>query len=219
MLEFVVRQYLAGAGKSLKEYTLGVEVFERGAGFDPGSDPIVRVEAFRLRKLVQCFYATEAKDSDIRIEIPKGGYIPLIRMLDHTAPALQEHKTIAILPFSVMCTGNGNALLHASAMRLRLTHLLTRVPRLHVLSQHWSRHNAPAMQPGSFGENFGVDLVLDGTLVDLFGEYSLFAFLANASTGHNLWSEAVCLEGPSTFSVADRLAKDICATLIALDTK
>lgn len=216
MLEYMVRQHLAGAGEYLKEYTLGVEVFERGAAFDPGSDPIVRVEASRLRSQVERFYATEGKESDLRIEIPKGGYIPLIRTaLSRVVPPLQRRKSIVVLPFSVMC--KGEAMIHACALRLKLIHLLTQAPKLYVLSQLWSVQYDPTMEARSIGKHFGVDLVLDGTLIDLFEQRYFFAFVANASNGYNIWSGHVCTEAQSIINAADNLARDICAAVIALD--
>jgi hypothetical protein len=49
LLRYVVDRTLAGEGEFLKEYTLGVEVFHRGANFDPRHDTIVRVQARTLR--------------------------------------------------------------------------------------------------------------------------------------------------------------------------
>ncbi len=48
-LDFVVRETLAGRGEQLKEFLVGVEVFGKESSFDPRNDPIVRVQARRLR--------------------------------------------------------------------------------------------------------------------------------------------------------------------------
>jgi len=48
-LSFTVNETLAGRGEQLKEFVIGVEVFGKGPSFDPRSDPIVRVQARRLR--------------------------------------------------------------------------------------------------------------------------------------------------------------------------
>ena len=48
-LRYVVEETVAGRGEGLKEYSIGVEVFDREASFDPRTDPIVRVQARRLR--------------------------------------------------------------------------------------------------------------------------------------------------------------------------
>src|SRR5687768_11027639 len=76
LLRYVVEQTLAGRGDQLKEYTLGVEVFGRGAAFDQRTDPIVRAEAARLRDRLTRFYASDAPDTLVVIELPKGSYVP-----------------------------------------------------------------------------------------------------------------------------------------------
>src|SRR5947207_12542487 len=49
-IRFIVETALDGRKDTLKEYVLGVEVFDRSAAFDPTTDTIVRVEAVKLRK-------------------------------------------------------------------------------------------------------------------------------------------------------------------------
>jgi len=60
-LERVVRHSLAGDDDALKEYTLGVDVFDRGVRFNPRDDAIVRVEARRLRQKLDTYYRTEGR--------------------------------------------------------------------------------------------------------------------------------------------------------------
>ena len=76
LLRYVVAHALGENGQSLKEYTLGLEVFERGASFDPRTDTIVRVQARRLRARLARYYETEGRGDPCLIEIPRGGYQP-----------------------------------------------------------------------------------------------------------------------------------------------
>jgi TolB-like protein len=76
LLEYVVGETLAGRADRIKAYALATVVFERGADFDPQLDPVVRLEASRLRKALEHYYLTAGKDDPIRIDIPKGSYIP-----------------------------------------------------------------------------------------------------------------------------------------------
>ena len=76
-LRFVVERTLAGEGDQLKEYRIGVEVFGRPASYDPRIDPVVRVEARRLRARLAQYYEKEGLREPIRIDIPKGGYAPV----------------------------------------------------------------------------------------------------------------------------------------------
>jgi TolB-like protein len=75
-LRFAVEKTLAGEGGDLKEYLLGTEVFDRGSGFDPRIDPIVRVEARRLRAKLDEYYQRDGRDDPHRIVFRKGSYTP-----------------------------------------------------------------------------------------------------------------------------------------------
>jgi serine/threonine-protein kinase len=84
-LRFTVERTLSGEGAELKEYRLGTEVYDRGADFDPRVDPIVRVEARRLRAKLAEYYAGPGSSDAVRITMPKGGYTPEFESM--TAPA------------------------------------------------------------------------------------------------------------------------------------
>lgn len=74
LLRYLVDATLAGDAERIRGYAIGVDVFDRGVDFDPATDPIVRVQAGRLRKLLAAYYQTAGHDDPIRIEIPKGSY-------------------------------------------------------------------------------------------------------------------------------------------------
>ena len=75
-LRFVVEAVLQGNSDRIKAYTIGVDVLRRDAKFDPQLDPIVRVEATRLRRTIDRYYAGLGADDAIRIDLPRGSYIP-----------------------------------------------------------------------------------------------------------------------------------------------
>lgn len=75
-LRFVVEQSLAGAADRLKGYTIAVEVFGRPPSFDAQADPLVRVEAGRLRRRLLEYYVAEGHANPLRIELPRGSYAP-----------------------------------------------------------------------------------------------------------------------------------------------
>src|ERR1700759_5340281 len=72
-LRFVVEETLAGRAHRIKSYSIAVDVFGRPANFDGVADPIVRVEASRLRAALEEYYKGRA--NPIQIVIPKGSYI------------------------------------------------------------------------------------------------------------------------------------------------
>jgi len=75
-LRHVVERHLAGDDDSLREMPIGLEVYERQASYDPKTDPIVRVEAARLRSRLREYYESEGASDPLRIDIPKGSYVP-----------------------------------------------------------------------------------------------------------------------------------------------
>jgi hypothetical protein len=78
-LRFTVEAKLNGEENQIKEYVLGREVFDRNGAYDPRLDPIVRVEARRLRTRLEEYYSAAGQADTVRIEFPRGSYVPLIR--------------------------------------------------------------------------------------------------------------------------------------------
>ena len=77
-LQFTVEAHINGEAAQIKEYVLGREVFDRDDNYDPRLDPIVRVEARRLRQRLAEYYAGPGRADKLRIEFPKGTYAPTI---------------------------------------------------------------------------------------------------------------------------------------------
>jgi hypothetical protein len=86
-LRFVVEAVLHGKQDRIKAYTIAVEVLRRNVTFDPQIDPIVRVEATRLRRTIERYYAGPGVDDAIIIELPRGTYVPTFRRRGTPAPA------------------------------------------------------------------------------------------------------------------------------------
>ena len=94
-LRFCVERARYYEPSQLKETTIAVEVFNRPADYDPRSDAIVRVHARRVRDKLAMYYRTAGTDDPIKIEIPRGGYIPqIVRAL----PSLETGITDANPP-------------------------------------------------------------------------------------------------------------------------
>src|ERR1043166_4897504 len=83
-LTYIVEQTLAGHGAALKEQVLAMEVYGKGADFGGAVDPIVRVDARRLRDKLREYYAFAPHDRLI-ISVPKGSYAPIFQMDDAIA--------------------------------------------------------------------------------------------------------------------------------------
>ncbi len=91
-LRFVVEAVLRGKADRIKAYTIGVEVLRRDIRFDPQLDPIVRVEATRLRRTIERYYSGPGAGDAIIIDLPRGSYVPTFRwreadIITATSPA------------------------------------------------------------------------------------------------------------------------------------
>jgi len=98
-LRLAVEATLGQEQGKLKEYLIGVEVFDRNGHYDPRVDPIVRVEARRLRSKLAQYYETEGRNDPVVIAFPKGGYVPVFEK--HTSRVSPCHQ----LPTAVVSSG------------------------------------------------------------------------------------------------------------------
>jgi serine/threonine-protein kinase len=97
-LRFTVEAKLKGEEDQIKEYVLGREVFDRNGAYDPRTDPIVRVEARRLRTKLEEYYSSAGQADALRIEFPKGSYAPLIRLADEPAAVKSDEIVPGVTP-------------------------------------------------------------------------------------------------------------------------
>jgi hypothetical protein len=91
-LRYICEMELAGRGATLHEYLIGVEAMGRPTAYSTDDDSSVRRRAYALRQKLESVYATELSDARIRIEVPKGGYVP--RFVVVAAPAHRERVVI-----------------------------------------------------------------------------------------------------------------------------
>src|SRR6476659_5874977 len=71
-VSFIVQEAVARRGGDLKEYVIGVQVFGKEDAFDPRTDPIVRVQARRLRAKLVNYYREAGRADEWIVELPKG---------------------------------------------------------------------------------------------------------------------------------------------------
>ncbi len=89
-LRFTVAARLRGEQDQIKEYLIGREVFDRNGDYDPRIDPIVRVEARRLRRKLEEYYAGPGLADPVRIEFPKGSYVPVFGTASQAVVVVQS---------------------------------------------------------------------------------------------------------------------------------
>ena len=136
-LNFAVGEAVNHGARRLKEITIGAEVFDRDVAYDPRIDPIVRVEARRLRAKLRAYYEGPGRNDPIIIDFPKGSYSPVFSARAAARPVLitspQEPPAMAVLPFVNLSPGPDSACL-SDGMTEEIIHALTRIPGLRVFA-------------------------------------------------------------------------------------
>lgn len=215
-LQFIVAAALENRLGELKEYTIGLEVFDRPATYDPRLEPIVRVEARRLRSKLQKYYENEGVVDELIVEIPKGSYAPLFRQRGETAgPAAPEPDaiTIGVLPFANIAPDGENEYF-SDGLTEELIHALTRVEGLRVVA--WPsmyQFKGRSRNPRDVGEQLGVTHILDGGVRRIGDRCRVTAQLIDIASGLYLWSESYDREMSDVFALQDEIARKIVAAL------
>jgi TolB-like protein/tetratricopeptide (TPR) repeat protein len=88
-LRYVVTETISGRADQLKEYSIGVAVFQKKEVFDPRLDSIVRTEAHKLRARLDKYYELEGKEDALQIEIPVGKYAPIFKHATDRVPCTE----------------------------------------------------------------------------------------------------------------------------------
>jgi TolB-like protein len=102
LLKLVVTRKLDGQADLVKEYNLGLEVFQRPPDYDPKVDPIVRVQARRLRARLDEYFAVEGIRDPLVIQIPKGAYVPVFEKRSSPSAARRPPKHLWIALAAVL---------------------------------------------------------------------------------------------------------------------
>ena len=110
-MRYAVEETLAGRADQLKGFTIAVDVFGRSLQFDASTDPLVRVEARRLRRRLADYYADEGQGDSIRIDLPVGGYVPRFYRAE---PVVAERRRLSgWLPLGTLAAALSAAVLVA----------------------------------------------------------------------------------------------------------
>ena len=205
-LGYVVEEALSGRGDRLKEYSIAVQVYERDESFDPQTNTIVRVEAGRLRRRLERYYLTLGRDDEVRIDLPKGSYVPLFRTLPKAPSApqavpeaapqpadaaveLPSGPSIAVLPFENL-SGDPAQGFFADGITEEIINDLTRFPDLRVIARHSTfKYKGRHVDIRDVGRDLGVRYVLEGSVRKGGDMLRVTGQLIDATDGSHLFSE------------------------------
>ncbi len=207
-LSFIVNEMLAGPGDNLKEFVIGVEVFGKEASFDPRMDPIVRVQARRLRARLTRYYREEGQNDEILIELPKGGYAPLFQNVESAEPrhsvasVLASRNTIVVAPF-VDDSQEHDLEYFCRGLTEEIVHTLTNVKKLRVVP--WN----PADDRQDATERVNAATRITGSIRKSRDTLRIAAHLVDTASGCYLWSTSIDRQADDTFAVQEEVARSI----------
>lgn len=193
-LIFVVEAALDGRADRIKGYTIGVEVLKRNKNFDPQTDPIVRVEATRLRRAIERYYSGPGAGDSVRIKLVRGNYIPVFyyqraeqREPAHgVSPAAEIFQssngmpTLFIQPFDVHAASSTQTV-SGTALHEKLCDALARFDTINIVSGAGQSVEAGASH--NYRLNGSVEFRDDGTT-------NVHFRLLDSSDGTVVWSRA-----------------------------
>ena len=201
-LSFVVDETLEDRASQVKGYTIAVTVYGRTEKFDPQMDPIVRVEAGRLRRALEHYYLTAGKNDPVRIEIPKGGYAPIFTTVqippsaaktDTAEPedrAVIKEPSIAVLPL-IDSTGDKEKAYFADGLTEELTTELARYEEFHVIaSQSTIAFKDRKVDPIEVGRDLGVRFLLTGSVRKDLKTVKVTIRLLDTFTAEQIWGKS-----------------------------
>ena len=215
-LRFVAEQMLRGNSDNLKEYVLGLEVFDRRPSYDPRLDPIVRVEARRLRAKLQDYYRTEGFADSVSIELSERGYSPVFRRREaapEPVPPLNEPFAIAVLPFVNMSSDPENQYF-SDGLTEELISTIAQIASMRVVARtSVFQLKGKATDIRYVGAQLNVNMLLEGSVRREGERVRITAQLINVADGYHLWSDTFEREMKSAFAVQEEISRSIADAL------
>ena len=193
LLAWLVRRAADDDRGALKEASIALDVFGRDAAtYDSSTDGVVRVAVNRLRELLDRYYEGEGRSDAVRIEIPRGGYAPLLRR--QTPPTLPAQPRLAVLPLANF-TGLAEVDALCDALTEDIIDALTRLPDLRVIARTSSFHYRNVHRDvRRIAQELAVDALLEGSVQKDGALLRVTAQLVLGSDGSHVWSHTFVFE-------------------------
>jgi adenylate cyclase len=213
-LRFTVEQCLEGRQNSLKEYLVGVEVFNKMETFDPRIDSIVRVEARRLRSKLERYYETEGREDEVVIQFRKGSYVPTIMTreqyqanghADGTLQIKSGKKSIAVSKFTNLGVDPAYSFF-CSGITEDIVSALTKLPEFQIVARHSTMSGSDEVR---------ADFILEGSVRKQGERLRIAAQLIDSSSSVYVWSETYERDLSDAFAVQDEISRAIVSSLRA----
>lgn len=211
-LAFIIEETLSGRGDLLKEYPIGVDVFGKQAGFDPRMDPIVRVQARRLRIRLATYYRDEGPGDDIVIDLPKGGYTPIFRRSEKTASkkapatALLSRNTVMVMPFADH-SAEADCGYFCSGLHHEIINALSKVDSIIMVSRD------PVADTKAVEERPGAAILISGSIRKSGNVLRITMHMSDAVRGCFIWSQSIDRNIGEIFAIQEEVAQLVLRTV------
>lgn len=227
-LRFIVEETLAGRGNRIKQTTIALDVFSRDITFDAQLDPVVRMQAAKLRRALKFYYLTAGRKDALRIKVPKGSYVPVFNWQDAAKEedALSAHVVtsdagdpsteprLAVLPF-VSSSGDPQKDDFAEGMTEELSTALSHFDGFSVIAYYSTlRFNSANSDLRDIGRDLGADYLLSGSIRMSGKKVRVYLQLNCTDDGATIWARQ--FEHASTSENIFEIQDDIVRCTIAM---
>jgi adenylate cyclase len=226
-LRFIVEETLAGRSEEIKGYTVGTQVLGRKADFDANKDPIVRILAGRLRRALEKYYWVQGGQETVRIEVPKGTYVPIFQervkgtaeaqaiptFLKSVASAPYSGPTVAVMPL-INLTGDRQQEYFTEGLAEELTSELSRYQDLRVIAYHSTRRwKDKKIDLRAIGQDLGVRFLIEGSIRKDAATVKIDLHVADTQSSFRIWGEQYCreLKADSLIALQEEIAQKVAA--------
>ncbi|MEH6593685.1 MAG: hypothetical protein V7746_25685 [Halioglobus sp.] len=198
-LQFITQRTLDGEANTVQQSTIAAAVYQRDASFNPSSDPLVRVEANRLRKALTKYYSEIGQNDPLVISIPLRSYVPRfvpadksigetplqLHATDPSEPPAWQLPTLGVLPFNSQGTG-------AEADQLMFEEILStdlsQFPTVRVLPFSEPTNAAKQSDNIALARELGLDFALGGVIRCSSSQLCIDVSLLDVNSREQLWS-------------------------------
>ena len=219
-LSFIVDETLLGRSDQLKELLVGIEVFGKESSFDPRTDPIVRVQARRLRTRLARYYREEGQDDEIVIDLPKGGYSPTFRVVEAPAtkrpvsPTLVSRNTVVVLPFADHSPDASQGYF-CKGLCQEIIHTLAKVGTMRIMGWDSPQPSESTADAREAADRLHAAIIVSGSVRKSNDDLRITSHLMDAVSGCYLWSDSITRKADDVFGTQEEIARHILQQLEA----
>jgi len=220
LLRFIVEATAEGRAEELKGYTIALDVFNQSEDFDADRNPLVRVNAGRLRTLLRLYYLGDGQNDVVRIDVPTGSYVPTFEK--NIPPETQQgaaaktntirHNAISVVPFRNL-SGRDDLEFFGTGFAQDLADALYVFDDLRVIGM--SQRGTPEDTLCQRAQDRGIAVLVDGNIQALGPNLKIAVQMLNTADGATLWTAKFNLniDHENAFAIKEQIVEQVAAQL------